>query len=1123
MEAPVRMVSMRNHLILVSLLALSGALTLHAQEPASPPRLVLNPSGPLGAVRWLVFAPDSDRFYEGGDDKVVREWGVRNERGSLSLAMQRTYRWEIARGPRGVVHAATVSPDGRMLAFGGLSARESNGDVVVVDLKTGEFKRVLRSHRQTVDGLSFSPNGKHLASASVDGELRLWDTNSWSDTLLRPASSTTLPYCPVAFLSDTLVVAPDWRTPERIAVYDTSKENPRPYVLPDSHSGAVQVLAHDKHSGQWASADAKGGVKLWRGWQSRSLLSGPPATALSFAPGNRLFLTAEYNPVTGFSVMEMWDWRSAQKIDDRTLARELHSYACAVSGDGDYVAAYSGDHSELLLFPLKDAAGKPLAKPLSTGQPIRRSGGGDKIWKVAFDTASAYKLGFGVNFEHATSTFNDYGQIQRSFDFERLRLADAAKETQWIDPAANRDGWTATPSRDRTALTLARLGTTAGTIVLDKKRQGVAECYAWINDKAGKPYALAVGTTEPVNGVYIYGLPLAGRTAPLLRYYRDHADRVTSIGVSPDGKYLASGSADQTIKVWSLAGLAPGAGAGMITAFGAKFEIQNDDVVATAVDKAGIAYGRGIRVGDSVAALRYDQQGTLGVASKSPQILAVLQQKAATPWETLILAIKTPGERKLKHTLLKPAWEPLLNLFSDRQGEWACWTPQGYFYEASVHGDQLFGWQFNDGWDRPPRFFEAAQFRKKLERPEVIRKLLTAGNAVDALAAAGVEDPDEAADYVLTLSREAPELALLSPQANAEFGEKQSVEIKAEVKVIDEQDADHYVATCHINGAPLADPEVVRDGRSTFYTWRTLPTSELNRIRVSVSEKDNPPGGFYQDADVFIRATPNRTTTPKLHLVTLAAQEYPGKLSLTYPVADAAGIVKALMLDGGEVYEPGASKALLNKQITRDSVSGLIDEMQTSLKEASPEDVLVVFIAGHGISYDGDYYFVPPFESDNDQLTEDPVRENGISWRLLRRLMSIPCRKLFLLDTCFSGNIIFNERDPVYHWKAAIRPLARDEVVVLSATSPGEFSYEPEPSQAEKLGIRNGIFTHCVLSGLSGAADGAAAAHDTKNTRIEIDELVEYVRREANRLAPLQRPSSTPTADLGFVPLSEYK
>jgi hypothetical protein len=80
---------------------------------------------------------------------------------------------------------------------------------------------------------------------------------------------------------------------------------------------------------------------------------------------------------------------------------------------------------------------------------------------------------------------------------------------------------------------------------------------------------------------------------------------------------------------------------------------------------------------------------------------------------------------------------PLLSLFTTER-DWVAWTPEGY-YAASPGGEKLMGWRVSNGPDKMTSFYPAAQFRSKLYRPDVIKRLLEAGDVEKALALADKE------------------------------------------------------------------------------------------------------------------------------------------------------------------------------------------------------------------------------------------------------------------------------------------------------------------------------------------------------------------------------------------------
>ncbi len=70
--------------------------------------------------------------------------------------------------------------------------------------------------------------------------------------------------------------------------------------------------------------------------------------------------------------------------------------------------------------------------------------------------------------------------------------------------------------------------------------------------------------------------------------------------------------------------------------------------------------------------------------------------------------------------------------------QWIAWTPEGY-YAASLRGESLMGWHINQGPEQLANFYSAAQFHKSLYRPDVIRRLLVAGDLYKALSEADAQ------------------------------------------------------------------------------------------------------------------------------------------------------------------------------------------------------------------------------------------------------------------------------------------------------------------------------------------------------------------------------------------------
>jgi WD40 repeat protein len=113
-------------------------------------------------LQYQGFTPDWKKFFAIDELGRVAIWEV--ETGRVLRSLQ---------GPPPPISAGAISPGGRYLALG---AQQENL-VHVYDCVTGGETQ-LRGHKDTVRGLAFSPDGETVASGSLDGTIRLWDSAS---------------------------------------------------------------------------------------------------------------------------------------------------------------------------------------------------------------------------------------------------------------------------------------------------------------------------------------------------------------------------------------------------------------------------------------------------------------------------------------------------------------------------------------------------------------------------------------------------------------------------------------------------------------------------------------------------------------------------------------------------------------------------------------------------------------------------------------------------------------------------------------------------------------------------------------------------------------------------------
>ena len=215
---------------------------------------------------------------------------------------------------------------------------------------------------------------------------------------------------------------------------------------------------------------------------------------------------------------------------------------------------------------------------------------------------------------------------------------------------------------------------------------------------------------------------------------------------------------------------------------------------------------------------------------------------------------------------------------------------------------------------------------------------------------------------------------------------------------------------------------------------------------------------------------------------------------LEYTRNDAGAVVAALREQGSRLYRDVNVVTLLDS-----TAKAITIEEHISRKSRSPNDVLVVFFAGHGYALpaeDGNWeWYLMPYThawSTGASDIDDMIRQHGISsHRLLHALTKAQAQRIFLiLDSCRSGAVIETVAaiagrmlDDAVGQKT-LRQVARvGGIHVLAASRANE-------DAIELLSVPHGALTYLVLEGIRGAADG------NRNGKVSVGEIIGYATRE---------------------------
>jgi WD40 repeat protein len=430
------------------------------------------------------------------------------------------------------------------------------------------------------------------------------------------------------------------------------------------------------------------------------------------------------------------------------------------------------------------------------------------------------------------------------------------------------------------------------------------------------------------------------------------------------------------------------------------------------------------------------------------------------------------GDGTLRWYALKDGRE-LLAAFAHPDGRWVAWLPEGFFM-ASERGAELIGYHLNRPLPTLPDFVRLEQLFQRFYRPELVLARLAGDEGPIQMALAEVGDIDR-----LVQAARPPRLERFGP-------EEVRSESRSVVHKVLLEDAGSGIGELvyRVNGVQIT-PVASRV---------TLPRSGDGRVVVLQSlELDLGPN------EVEVRAlTPDRTVAsepvrqiivvddplarpPALYGLAIGIDAYyDDALRLRHAASDAAALKAALEAGAASLFTPVDIRLLPDDRATKSGIEAAFRDLATRVE---PQDVFILYLAGHGFAQEGRYHFVPQEVAYQNQET---LRQGSLDEDALVALLSgIKAQKsLVILDTCYAGAFAQPQQLALLsrglEEKAALDRLMR-------ATGRAVLAASTEQTLALEGYQGHGLFSYALLEGLKGRADEVVDGN--RNGSVTIAEL----------------------------------
>jgi WD40 repeat protein len=403
------------------------------------------------------------------------------------------------------VYGVSFSPDGKMLA-----TASADNTLKLWDTSTGKEIKTLIGHTNSVNGVSFSPNGKMLASASDDNTLKLWNTSTGKE--IKTLTGHTNSVKGVSFSPNGKMLA-SASSDNMVKLWDISTGKEITTLI--GHTNRVNGVSFSPDGKMLASASVDRTVKLWNTSTGKEIktLNGHTnwVYGVSFSPDGKMLASASVD-----CTVKLWNTSTGKEIKTLIGLTDL-VLGVSFSPDGKMLATASGDNKVKLW-------------DTSTYKEIKTLiGHTNWVYGVSFSPDSKML---------ATVSGDNTGKLWDTSTYKDIKTLNS--HTNWVY------GVSFSPDGEMLA-----------------SASGDNTVKLW-DTNTGKEIKTLIGHTNSVKSISFSrdGKMLASAsddntvklwdtsTYNQMKTLTGHANSVNSLSFSPDGKMLATASVDRTVKLW---------------------------------------------------------------------------------------------------------------------------------------------------------------------------------------------------------------------------------------------------------------------------------------------------------------------------------------------------------------------------------------------------------------------------------------------------------------------------------------------------------------------------------------------------------------------------------------------
>ncbi len=904
---------------------------------------------------------------------------------------------------------------------------------------------VRQGHKESINMVKYSPTGKHIYSASEDKTIKMWDVSTGIDINTFNAHESGVNTISLSKDGSTLISGDK---SGKIIIWDALTGKVRKQIA--AHEGAVLTAKLSSDGQVIASGGEDKILKLWNlSGDTIKTISGfsAPITNLAISPDNQRIITGggKNNGVEVKLVDPEKGKILADALDNVKGSGAAMAYTKAIMtgfalvgnvangriGKGMttiFVMSYSNieftDDGKKILFsqnlytPFIAEKGKEKDTGGASASIIELSEDRNSFGEVSRPNrwAIPHPRGVAVFNKDQTKVIVNEARSIKVYDIENAEFPEPGKKeaVQYVPPVIKEieniptnTNWLALSPDYRTIVTS------------DDNRQLKLWDYESgrkIRDLQGyvQP-ALAVDMMPDGKHILVGSLDrnmtMWDITSGQLVRTFDRSSDVNNIDISSDGKYMATTAVNtKFLKIWNFktGRLLRSLMEKKDDVVWVKFNPDDEDKVWGLTEKGNLNEWsikefkiKGKVKGDYRSLEDKFQKGAYSVDFDQYELtiqnngsellkdtqLGVITDAVFSTDGKFLISTNEAGEISM-YDLEKKSKTVSMALIGD--SEFITYTPD-YYYTSSKGAAKAIAFKSDN------KVLPFEQLELKYNRPDIIAKAL--GYAPDKLI------NSYKAAYDKRLKRLGFDEASLAgnlnlPKVSVDVSslplETSDQELSFVAKASDENNVLKRMSV-YVNDVPVFGSQGIdvsgKNAKEIEQNITLKLSAGLNEIKVSATNAQ----GQESLAETFEIQYTAEYDKPDLYLVSIGISEYQqSSYNLAFAAKDASDIVQTL--NGSSAYEKVHVKLITNAEASDTQIKGV----RSFVEQAKVDDVVMIFIAGHGVLDDQyNYYFA------TNNIDFNNPANGGLPYEELEKIIDgIDCRnKILMMDTCHSGEL----------------------------------------------------------------------------------------------------------------------